>query len=237
MKICFRAFLESLLSLTVEHFLKKFLPLPLRKIISLVSIVPRVQKGIASVVRGKPFCAETLDAAAISLSYLTGDIDTAGTINFLLNIGDTLEDYTKRKSHDNLTQSLLITDETVTIVQDGEEKEISTQLLKAGDIVIVRAGSVIPVDGTVVDGVGMVNQASMTGEALPVQREKGSSVFASTIIEEGEIKIKVKACGGETKVSKIANMIDRSNSLKAASQEKAERVADNLVKYNFGIIP
>lgn len=225
--------LESLLSLTVEHFLKKLLPLPLRKIISLVSIVPRVQKGIASVVRGKPFCAETLDAAAISLSYLTGDIDTAGTINFLLNIGDTLEDYTKRKSHDNLTQSLLITDETVTIVQDGEEKEISTQLLKAGDIVIVRAGSVIPVDGTVVDGVGMVNQASMTGEALPVQREKGSSVFASTIIEEGEIKIKVKACGGETKVSKIANMIDRSNSLKAASQEKAERVADNLVKYNF----
>lgn len=210
--------LESLLSLTVEHFLKKLLPLPLRKIISLVSIVPRVQKGIASVVRGKPFCAETLDAAAISLSYLTGDIDTAGTINFLLNIGDTLEDYTKRKSHDNLTQSLLITDETVTIVQDGEEKEISTQLLKAGDIVIVRAGSVIPVDGTVVDGVGMVNQASMTGEALPVQREKGSSVFASTIIEEGEIKIKVKACGGETKVSKIANMIDRSNSLKAASQ-------------------
>ena len=88
---------------------------------------------------------------------------------------------------------LLITDETVTIVQDGEEKEISTQLLKAGDIVIVRAGSVIPVDGTVVDGVGMVNQASMTGEALPVQREKGSSVFASTIFEEGEIKIKVKA--------------------------------------------
>ena len=198
MKICFRAFLESLLSLTVEHFLKKFLPLPLRKIISLVSIIPRVQKGLASVARGKPFCAETLDAAAISLSYLTGDIDTAGTINFLLNIGDTLEDYTKRKSHDNLTQSLLITDETVTIVQDGEEKEISTQLLKAGDIVIVRAGSVIPVDGTVVEGVGMVNQASMTGEALPVQREKGSSVFASTILEEGEIKERIEKLFAKT---------------------------------------
>ena len=106
------------------------------------------------------------------------------------------------------------------MIQDGEEKQISTQLLKAGDVVIVRAGSSIPVDGIVTDGIGMVNQSSMTGEALPVQREKGSTVFASTILEEGEIKIKVKACGGKTRASKIASMIDHSNSLKAESQKR-----------------
>ncbi len=225
--------LGVLLSLSAEYFLKKILPLPLRKIISLFSIVPRVQKGLERLAGGKPFCAETLDATAITLSYLTGDINTAGTINYLLDIGDTLEDYTRRKSQDNLAQSLLVADETVSVIQDGEEKQISAQLLKSEDIVIVRAGSSIPVDGIVVDGIGMVNQSSMTGEALPVLREKGSAVFASTILEEGEIKIKVKACGGKTRVSKIANMIDHSNSLKAESQKKAERVADSLVKYNF----
>lgn len=223
----------TLLSMTVGHFAKKLLPFPIRKLLSLWTIVPRVKNGIKILLAGKPFCAETLDATAISLSFLTGDIDTASSINFLLDIGEELEDYTKRKSYDNLTQSLLITDETVDIIQDGEEKKISSQLLKAGDIVIVRAGSVVPADGTVSDGTGMVNQASMTGESLPVQKEKGDSVFASTILEEGELKIKVKACGGETKVSKIANMIDRSNSLKAESQKKAERVADSLIKYNF----
>lgn len=223
----------TLLSMTVGHFAKKLLPFPIRKLLSLWAIVPRVKNGIKILLAGKPFCAETLDATAISLSFLTGDIDTASSINFLLDIGEELEDYTKRKSYDNLTQSLLITDETVDIIQDGEEKKISSQLLKAGDIVIVRAGSVVPADGTVSDGTGMVNQASMTGESLPVQKEKGDSVFASTILEEGELKIKVKACGGETKVSKIVNMIDRSNSLKAESQKKAERVADSLIKYNF----
>lgn len=225
--------LGVLLSLSAEYFLKKILPLPLRKIISMISIVPRVQKGLERLAVGKPFCAETLDATAITLSYLTGDINTAGTINYLLDIGDTLEDYTRRKSQDNLAQSLLVADETVSVIQEGEEKQISAQLLKSEDIVIVRAGSSIPVDGIVVDGIGMVNQSSMTGEALPVLREKGSAVFASTILEEGEIKIKVKACGGKTRVSKIANMIEHSNSLKAESQKKAERVADSLVKYNF----
>lgn len=116
----------TLLSMTVGHFAKKLLPFPIRKLLSLWTIVPRVKNGIKILLAGKPFCAETLDATAISLSFLTGDIDTASSINFLLDIGEELEDYTKRKSYDNLTQSLLITDETVDIIQDGEEKKISS---------------------------------------------------------------------------------------------------------------
>ncbi|MBR1613866.1 MAG: heavy metal translocating P-type ATPase, partial [Treponema sp.] len=183
---------------------------------------------------GKIFSADTLDATALTLSYATGDLNTAGSIALLLNMGDTLEDYTKRKSYDSLASSLLTTDEMVQVVQDdGEEVAVSVSLLKAGDIVISRAGSVIPVDGTVVSGEAMVNQASMTGESLPVHKEKDSSVFASTIVEEGEIRIQVKQAGGETKVNKIVALIDQSQELKAASQVRAERIADRLVRYNF----
>ena len=226
--------LYVLLEMVATHYIKKFLiPFPIRRILSAFGILPRARKALGSIVRGKVFCADTLDATAIILSYATGDVDTSSSIRLLLNMGDTLEDYTKRKSYDSLASSLLNADESVQILVDGEEKSITANLLKTGDVVICRAGSVIPVDGTVIAGEAMVNQSSMTGESLPVHKKDGASVFASTIVEEGEIQIAVKSAGGETKVNKIVALIDKSQDLKAASQVRAERIADSLVGYNF----
>ena len=223
----------SLGMLLAEFFIRRLLPIPARRILALFSIMPRVKGGMKALKGGRPFCAETLDAAALSLSYATGDLNTAGTIAMMLEMGEILEDYTRRKSYENLTRSFLNTKETVHVLKDGNETEISANLLQAGDTVILRIGSVIPADGTVVSGEASVNQASMTGEGLPVHKVSGDTVFASTIVEEGEIHVCVKACGRETRVSKIADMIDRSQSLKAASQIKSERTADKLVFYNF----
>ncbi|MGI5174261.1 heavy metal translocating P-type ATPase [Treponema sp. OMZ 840] len=225
--------LQSLLFLCIEFFIKKLFPLPLRKFLSIFAIAPRIKKGINAVLSGMPFCAATLDATALALSYASGNFNTANTIAMFLNMGDVLEDYTRRKSYDNLAQSFLNTQETVQIVQNGNESSVSVSMLKTGDTIVVRANSVIPADGTVVSGEATVNQAAMTGESLPVQKNAGDSVFASTIVEEGELYICIKACGRETRVSKIASMIDRMQSLKAASQIRSERTADKLVFYNF----
>ena len=166
--------LYVLLEMVATHYIKKFLiPFPIRRILSAFGILPRARKALGSIVRGKLFCADTLDATAIILSYATGDVDTSSSIRLLLNMGDTLEDYTKRKSYDSLASSLLNADESVQILVDGEEKSITANLLKTGDVVICRAGSVIPVDGTVISGEAMVNQSSMTGESLPVHKKDG----------------------------------------------------------------
>ena len=227
------SFAAVLFPLVAQFFIRKLLPLPIRSVLSLVSIIPRLKKGAAAVLSGKPFCADTLDATALSLSYASGDINTANTITMLLNMGEVLEDYTKRKSYDNLTRSFLNLNEQVQVIRSGEEMPIPVRMLKTGDTVVVRSGSVIPADGTVVSGEASVNQASMTGESLAVRKASHSSVFASTIVEEGEIYVKVKACGSETRISKIAQMIEHSQSLKAGIQIKAERTADKLVFYNF----
>ncbi len=223
----------SLSSMVLRFLLKKLLPLPIRRSLLLLNVAPRIGKGIESVMAGKPFCANTLDATALGLSFASGDISTTSSINLLLNMGDVMEDYTRRKSYDNLAQSLLLRDENVQVLVDGEEKSISSRMLKAGDVIVVRAGSAISADGTVESGEGAVNQAAMTGESLPVKKEKGDSVYASTILEEGELHIKVRAAGGETRVSRIADMIDRSQDLKATSQVRAEQAADRIVPYNF----
>lgn len=226
---------QSISVLLFRFLLKKILPLPIpiRAILSFFTIAPRVKKGINALLCGKFFCADTLDATALALSVVSGNLNTANSIAMFLNMGDILEDYTRRKSYENLTQSFLNTQETVQLVKDGHESAVSISVLRTGDVVAVRANSVIPADGTVVSGEAAVNQAAMTGESLPVQKTAGASVFASTIVEEGELYVQVKACGRETRVSKIALMIDRMQSLKAASQIRSERTADKLVFYNF----
>ena len=227
--------LFSILSeMVARHFLKKLLPFPIRKILQLINIAPRLYNGLKCAVNGKFFSADTLDATALGFSYFSGDIQTAGSVSFLLSIGEVLEDYIKRKSYDNLAHSLLNTEETVNILTDsGQEVQIQTKNLKPLDKVICRAGSVIPADGTVVKGYATVNQASMTGESLAVEKKEGSGVFASTIVEDGEIIISVKSAGKETRINQIVSLIDSSQALKAASQVNAERIANHLVKYNF----
>ena len=227
--------LFSILSgMVARHYLKKLLPFPIRKALQLINIAPRLYNGAKNVFNGKIFCADVLDATALGFSFFSGDIRTAGSVSFLLSIGEVLEEYIKRKSYDNLAHSLLNTEEVVNVLTDsGQEIQVQTKNLKQGDRVICRIGGVIPADGTVVSGLAMVNQSSMTGEPLAVEKKEGSGVFASTIVEDGEIIVSVKSAGKETRINQIVSLIDNSQALKAASQVNAERIANHLVKYNF----
>lgn len=225
--------LNILALMTVNHYIKQLLPTPLRVFFRIVSLAPRILKGIESISHGKLFKAEVLDATAISLSILTGDYKTASNINFLLNIGETIEEYTKKKSYSDLALTMLSDKDMVQIVEGNTEKSVPLFTLKKDDVVVVRTGSLIPADGEVIGGEGLVNQASITGEPLAVEKRKGTSVFAGTVVQEGELFICVRAIGSQTKVQNILSMIENSQQLKVSSQIRSEYLADKLVKYNF----
>lgn len=175
-----------------------------------------------------------LDATAITVSMLRGDMETAGSVMFLLGIGEILEEWTHKKSVDDLARSMSLNIDKVWLVgSDGKEILVDSNKIKAGDKVIVHMGNVIPFDGTVTDGEAMVNQASMTGESLPVQKEKDSSVYAGTVVEEGELTICVKEVSGSGRFDKIVTMIEESEKLKSQVEGKAEHLADRLVPYTL----
>lgn len=223
----------SIIFIAAKHFGKMILPLYVRKFITIINTLPRIKQGLNILLFQKKLISETLDAAAISLSIANGDYKTAGSINLLLNMGETLEDYAKRKSYDNLAESLLNLQGQVRIIKDNEEYSIPAHSVKKGDNIIVRSAQNINADGVIISGEAMVNQASITGEPLPVKKEVDDIVYAGTFIEEGEIIIRVTAAGNDTKVSKIVNLINDANNQKSKAQEKAEKLADKLVPYNF----
>lgn len=226
--------ISSLVLMVAKHFAKTVLPLQIRKIVTILNTFPRVKQGLATLIKKRKLLSETLDAAAITLSIANNDYRTAGSINLLLNMGETLEDYAKRKSYDNLAESLLNLQEQARVVNDnGEEYSVLTHNLKKDDNIIIRAGQYIQADGIVTKGNGMINQASITGEPLPVAKEIDDFVYAGTLLEEGEIIVKVTAAGNDTKVSKIVKLIDDANTLKSKAQERSEQLADKLVPYNF----
>ena len=223
----------SIIFMAAKHFGKMILPLYVRKFITIINTLPRIKQGLNILLFQKKLISETLDAAAISLSIANDDYKTAGSINLLLNMGETLEDYAKRKSYDNLAESLLNLQGQVRIIKDNEEYSIPAHSVKKGDNIIVRNAQNINADGVIISGEAMVNQASITGEPLPVKKEVDDIVYAGTFIEEGEIIIRVTAAGNDTKVSKIVNLINDANNQKSKAQEKAEKLADKLVPYNF----
>ncbi len=225
--------LFDLACMTAWHYIKQILPVPLQFVLRIWSLGPRILKGIEQIAEGNPFKSEVLDAAAISMALISGDNKTASNINFLLNIGDVIEDFTKKKSYSDLADRLLSQNDQVQKVEGKTEKTVPLSVIKKGDVVAVRTGSVIPVDGTVIRGEGLVNQASITGEPLAVEKHKGASVFAGTIVQEGELFVEVRAVGSQTKVQNILTMIDNSQTLKVSSQVRSEHLADSLVKYNF----
>ncbi len=230
--------LFNLACMTAWHYFKQILPLPVRLALRVWSLGPRILKGVEQVATGNVFKSEVLDAAAISMALITGDTKTASNINFLLNIGDTIEEFTKKKSYSDLANRLLSQNDQVQLVTKNEkgktvEKSVPLSFVKKGDLVAVRTGSMIPVDGEVVRGEGLVNQASITGEPLAVEKREGTSVFAGTVVQEGELFIEVRATGSQTKVQNILTMIDNSQTLKVSSQVRSEHLADSLVKYNF----
>jgi len=230
--------LFDLACMTAWHYFKQILPLPVRILFRIWSLGPRILKGVEQVAAGNVFKSEVLDAAAISMALITGDTKTASNINFLLNIGDTIEDFTKKKSYSDLANRLISQNDQVQLVTKNEkgesiEKSVPLSFIKKGELVAVRTGSIIPVDGEVIRGEGLVNQASITGEPLAVEKREGASVFAGTVVQEGELFIEVRATGNQTKVQNILTMIDNSQALKVSSQVRSEHLADSLVKYNF----
>ena len=216
------------------YFRKWFLPLPVRTFLMWKHILPRIFLALKVVfTKGKVFSTQMLDAAALSVAALTGNTNTASQISLLLDLGEDVEDVTKRASYGNLAHKLLISNEPAHLLVNGEEKLVPPETLKKGDIIIVREGSTIPADGAVESGIGSANQASITGESLPVAKKKGSGVFAGTILTEGELTIKVRTAGSDTKVQNIINMIDNSQGLKAEVQRQSEMIAEKIVPFNF----
>ncbi|MDR1515456.1 MAG: heavy metal translocating P-type ATPase [Synergistaceae bacterium] len=210
----------------------RLLPMAVRVVISAARYLPFLLRGLKSLVTGK-LDVSVLDASAIGASIILGDIGTASTIMTLLAFGELLESWTKERSKRKLAEGLALSCDTLWVERGGAQIEIPASDLVIGDEVVVRAGAVIPVDGEVTRGDAAVNQSIMTGEPLPIHRYPGTSVYAGTLIEEGEILVRVTAFDRDTRVSRIAEMIDDSVALRANIQGRAEKLADAVVPYSF----
>ena len=216
----------------VRMVTKTCFPFWLRAVYTTAKAVHYVFKGICCLLKGK-LEVEVLDATAITVSIIRSDFNTAGSVMFLLGIGELLEEWTHKKSVGDLARSMSLNIEKVWQNVDGTEVLVPVSNIKEGDLVTVHVGNVIPLDGEVVTGEAMVNQASMTGESVPVKKEAGSYVYAGTAVEEGEITIRVKETGGSSKFDKIVTMIEESEKLKSSLEGKAEHLADTLVPYSL----
>lgn len=225
---------EKLISKVIYHFGRKWLlPAPIRAIYTTVVSVKYIWKGIQTLAQGK-IEVPVLDATAIGVSMLRGDYGTAGSVMFLLGVGEMLEEWTHKKSVGDLARSMSLNVGKVWLKKDGQEILVPSEKIVAGDEIVVHMGNLIPFDGEVSNGEGMVNQASLTGESVPVRRTLGSVVYAGTVLEEGELTILVKQTGGSSRYEKITAMIEESEKLKSGLESKAEHLADRLVPYSLG---
>lgn len=211
---------------------KLFLPYPLRAGITVARSVKYLWHGIKTLAARK-IEVPVLDATAIGVSIFRGDIDTASSIMFLLGIGEILEEWTHKKSVDDLARGMSLNVSKVWLLCEGREVLVPVTEIQAGDQVVVHMGNVIPFDGTVTSGEAMVNQSSLTGEPLPVHKCESGSVYAGTVIEEGELTICVGKIGGSSRFEKIVTMIEESEKLKSSLESKAEHLADRLVPYTL----
>ncbi len=210
------------------------LPAPLRAFITAAKSLPYLKKGARSALRGR-MEVPVLDAVSIGVSILRADYDMAGSVMFLLGVGELMEEYTHRKSVSDLAEAMSLHIEKVWL-RGPAGREILTDIrnVKPGDIIVVRTGDMIPLDGTVEGGEASVNQSSMTGESLPVMKSEGKQVFAGTVVEDGEITISVGQAAGEGRYDRIVAMIEESEKLKSETEIRAARLADRLVPYTFG---
>lgn len=228
-----RFYWDKLVDQTVVHFVNKiFLPAPLRAGIATVRSVKYIVQGVKTLAKRK-IEVPVLDATAISVSLIRGDYKTAGAVMFLLSMGEILEEWTHKKSVGDLARSLSLNIDKVWLVTDDTEVQVSVAQIKEGDRIRVYMGAVIPFDGIVMEGEALVNQASLTGESLPVRKAAESPVYAGTVVEEGEITLLVKESTGSSKYEKIMTMIEDSEKLKSSLEGKAEHLADRLVPYTF----
>lgn len=211
---------------------KCFLPMSIREVMILCKSAKYIWNGIHTLCKGK-IEVPVLDATAIAVSVCRGDFATAGSVMFLLGIGEILEEWTHKKSVDDLARSMSLNISKVWVLSDGKEVLVDAKQVQQEDVVVIHMGNVVPFDGIVVDGAGAVNQASITGEALAVAKEVGGYVYAGTVLEEGELYVQVKETSGSNKYEKIVSVIEESEKLKSSMEGNAAHLADKLVPYTL----
>lgn len=228
-----REFEDKLVMKVLLRFASKsFLPAPIRAGMAIIRSVRYISAGLKSLLNGK-ISVSVLDATAVTVSLVRGDFSTASSVMFMLGLGELLEDWTHKKSVSDLAGAMSLNVDKVWL-KNGEETLVSVSDVKEGDRIIVRTGNMIPLDGKVVKGEAAVNQASMTGEALPVRKVCGSYAYAGTVVEEGECVIEVEKVSGGGRYDRIVKMIEESEKLKSTAEDKASRLADRLVPYTLG---
>ena len=210
-----------------------FLPSPIRTAIAIFRSAKYIKAGLTSLLHGR-LTVSVLDATAVTVSMVRGDFATAGSVMFMLRLGEILEEWTHKKSVADLAGAMSLNVDKVWLKADGTEVLVPIGEVKAGDCIVVRTGGMIPLDGKVIDGEATVNQASITGESMPVPKGPGSYVYAGTVAEEGECVIQVEKAVGGGRYDRIVKMIEESEKLKSTAEDKASRLADRLVPYTLG---
>ena len=222
---------EKMCDLVAGHFFRKlFLPAPIRAAYTVWRSIAFVWKGVRCLLRRR-LEVEVLDALSIGVSVLRGDFSTAGSVMFLLNLGSLLEEWTRKKSLDDLARSMALNVDKVWVRSQGTEVLLPLTKVQPGDEIVVRSGNMVPLDGTVIEGEAMVNQAALTGESMPVRKAKGATVYAGTVVEEGECVFLAKVAGGANRYDKIVAMIEESEKLKSSTENRALELADKLVPW------
>ena len=226
---------ENKLAMTVlrRAFSKLFLPLSVRAVIAMVRSVKYIKEGLSALLHRKLSVA-VLDATAVTVSMVRGDFDTAGSVMLMLRLGEILEEWTHKKSVADLAGAMALNVDQVWVKANETEVLVPVSSVKEGDLVVVRTGNLIALDGKVVEGEAMVNQSSMTGESMPVVKHEGSFVYAGTVYEEGACVFRVEKTMGGSRYDRIVKMIEQSEKLKSTAEDKAARLADRLVPYTLG---
>ncbi|MCR5508775.1 MAG: heavy metal translocating P-type ATPase [Lachnospiraceae bacterium] len=224
---------DKIVTTVILHYARRIiLPFSIRRVIDTFKTAGYILRGLKTL-KNRRLQVEMLDAMAITAAVLTGDYNTASNVMFLLKVGDTLEEWTHKRSVDDLARRMSLNIDKVWLLTDDGEVQTDSSRVECGDRVVVRMGNMIPFDGEVFLGEAMVNQASMTGESAPVRKAQGMSVFAGTVIEEGDLTIRVTQTEGCGRFDKIVKMIEESEKLKSSLESKAERLADKLVPYTL----
>ena len=229
-----REFEDKLVMTVVRRCISKlFLPLPITSALAVIRSVKYIKEGLKALRHGKLSVA-VLDATAVTVSIARGDFSTAGSVMFMLRLGEILEEWTHKKSVADLAGAMSLNVDKVWLQVNDTEVLVPVSAVRAGDCVVVRTGSMIPLDGKVISGEAMVNQSSMTGESMPVPKRPGSYVYAGTVAEEGECVVCVEKAAGSGRYDRIVHMIEESEKLKSTAEDKAARLADRLVPYTLG---
>ena len=226
---------EDKLAVTVMRrcISKLFLPAPITSALAVLRSVKYIKEGLSALWH-RQLSVAVLDATAVTVSMVRGDFATAGSVMFMLRLGEILEEWTHKKSVADLASAMSLTVDRVWLQADGTEVLTDIRTIRPGDRIVIRTGGMIPLDGKVVEGEAMVNQSSLTGESMPVAKRPGSPVYAGTVAEEGQCVILVEKASGSGRYDRVVHMIEESEKLKSTAEDKSSRMADKLVPYTLG---